>query len=93
MPRTLADGNSCANSTAQIPVPVPKSRTFWGPGPMGARCDFPCIVSLQRLCCKSEREFRIWLGIIGSTYLSGPVQVHRSEVGNLQVSVLNISRP
>jgi hypothetical protein len=30
VPKTFASGNSSANSIAQIPVPVPKSSTFFG---------------------------------------------------------------
>ena len=48
VPKTSADGYSSANSMAHIPVPVPKSRTFWGLGLIGARWDLPCSVSLQR---------------------------------------------
>lgn len=37
------------NSIAQIPVPVPMSRTFWG-FVMGARCNLLSIVMTNRLC-------------------------------------------
>jgi hypothetical protein len=53
VPRTFAVGYSSANSIAQIPVPVPKSRTFFG-SLRGARWDLPCKVSLQRWCWRSE---------------------------------------
>jgi hypothetical protein len=38
VPMTLAEGYSSAKSIAQIPVPVPMSRTFWMVLPSGARC-------------------------------------------------------
>ena len=53
VPRTEQSGYCSANSMAQIPVPVPKSRALLGLL-RGARWDFPESVSLQRWCWRSE---------------------------------------
>lgn len=44
---TLAEGYWSAKSIAHIPVPVPRSRTRWGFGSMGARKREPLRVRLK----------------------------------------------
>jgi hypothetical protein len=83
VPRIFAEGYSSANSMAQIPVPVPKSRTFLGSF-SGARWDFPWRVSLQRWCWRSINcQFHSYLGNEEMKYQDDFVRSHRWEADNL----------
>ena len=64
---TEAVGCFVAKSMAQIPVPVPISRTWLGEGLMGAKCSFSESVISQSWCCISRRSCSI--SSFGMTYL------------------------
>jgi hypothetical protein len=59
-------------------IPVAKSRTLWGSGPIGAIWDFPPIVNLNKTCCRSNRSCSCWRLSIPNHYTSSQ---HTSSFG------------